>query len=256
MDTTLRYVQQFGRSKRDNLKPSLLNKYQVGQTIEVYPFRLMDFGTFASTPDGLSGLLHNSEMPSSIQSSLQEMIDQQQPITVRINKYDRRSGEVAFTVPKEKDAATEAAVEAAKTTALADAAPTVTVTETPVADASTEATAEVIAEEKAEPKVETKAEPKSTGIEPHQFTTPQPSIEPASDTLSARLNREMADIQKFLENVLQQPLSEPAKKLLLTLLQQHSIFRFTYTMQTVVDDFEPDLGLQLISAISRLLNDK
>ncbi|MGZ4033172.1 MAG: hypothetical protein ACXVP2_13525 [Tumebacillaceae bacterium] len=238
MDTTLRYVQQFGRSKRDNLKPSLLSKYHVQQSIEVYPFRIMDFGCFASTTDGLSGLLHNSEMPSTLQSSLQEMIDKQTSITVKINKYDRRTGEVAFTLDgKDKEAPASAT-----TAPAAEASPV----ETVVAAAAPEAASTI------EPTSETTT---TTDLEPFQFTISQPVlVEPEKDPLSERLDQETADIQKFLETVIKSPLSGAAQKRLRDMLQQNSIFRFTYTMQTVVDDFEPDVGLQLVTAIERVLN--
>lgn len=244
MDTTLRYVQQFGRSKRDNLKPSLLSKYHVSQTIEVYPFRMMDFGCFASTADGLSGLLHNSEMTSLLQQSLPEMIDKQQPISVRINKYDRRTGEVAFSLEKKDSLATATANAEVPAEVSAGVAAEVAETEPIVTQSETASTTE--------PTTETT----STDLEPFQFTISQPVIPqpPARDSLSARLDQETADIQKFLETVIKSPLSSAAQHRLRDLLQQNSIFRFTYTMQTVVDDFEPDVGLQLVNAIERVLN--
>lgn len=227
MDTTLRYVQQFGRSKRDNLKPSLLSKYHVGHQIEVYPFRIMDFGCFAATDDGLSGLLHNSEMSTMLQSSLPEMIEKQVPITVKINKFDRRTGEIAFTLNHK------------------EAAPVLTVAS--VATPATESTPEPVASETA---TET-----SGDLVPFQFTTSQPVFEDTdkSDSFSYRLEQEAQDIQKFLEAVLKQQLSPAAQGLLRDLLKQGSIFRFTYAMQTVVDEFEPDPGLQLLAAIDRVL---
>lgn len=246
MDTTLRYVQQFGRSKRDNLKPSLLSKYHVQQTIEVYPFRIMDFGCFASTADGLSGLLHNSEMPATLQANLQEVLDKQQPLTVKINKYDRRTGEVAFaleSIDKAKETvasttATEPSEEAAKLTTEEVASVT---TATAASEAATTA--------------QPNSKNNTVDLEPFQFSTSQPVIvEPVKDSLSERLDQETADIQKFLETVIKSPLSSAAQKRLRDLLQQNSIFRFTYTMQTVVDDFEPDVGLQLVTAIERVLN--
>jgi predicted RNA-binding protein with RPS1 domain len=242
MDTTLRYVQQFGRSKRDNLKPSLLSKYHVQQTIEVFPFRIMDFGCFASTADGLSGLLHNSEMPSTLQSNLQEFMEKQQPLTVKINKYDRRTGEVAFAL-ESKDKPKEQTV-------TATAAPTDEATK-PVTVEVTTATAATEAATTAQPS----SQANTVDLEPFQFSTSQPVVvEPVKDSLSERLDQETADIQKFLETVIKSPLSSAAQKRLRDLLQQNSIFRFTYTMQTVVDDFEPDVGMQLVTAIERVLN--
>jgi len=228
MDTTLRYVQQFGRSKRDNLKPSLLSKYHVGHQIEVYPFRIMDFGCFAATDDGLSGLLHNSEMSTMLQSSLPEMIEKQVPITVRINKFDRRTGEIAFSMDH-KEAAAPVLTVASAATPAAESTPEPVASET-----ATETTGDLV---------------------PFQFTTSQPVFEDAdkSDSFSYRLEQEAQDIQKFLEAVIKQPLSPAAQGLLRNLLKQGSIFRFTYAMQTVVDEFEPDPGLQLLAAIDRVL---
>ena len=238
MDTTLRYVQQFGRSKRDNLKPSLLSKYHVGHTIEVFPFRIMDFGCFASTEDGLSGLLHNSEMTSMMQASLPEMIEKQASIHVRITKYDRRTGEVAFTLDHK-----EAAAAVTEATATPDVAATA---ETTVATL---------------PTVEEKApEAPAADLEPFQFTTSQPVYQEEAkkpfnqEAFSDFLDKEIVDIQKFLESVIKQPLSPAARTMLKDLLGQSSIFRFTYTMQTVVDDFEADIGLQLVQSIERALH--
>lgn len=243
---TLRYVQQFGRSKKDNLKPSLLSKYHVGSIIEVYPFRIMDFGCFASTSDGLSGLIHNSEMSSVMQNNLQEMIDKQVPITVRINKFDRRTGEIAFSLEnKEK---TSVHIESAlqhETAAVEE--------EPPVVNEDPE-----IVVTAAEPAVQ-EAEGE---LQPHQFKInqpvhPEPAVQKsiASD-LSARLDQETADIQKFLEGVLKQELSPTARKMLRDLLQDTSTFRFTYAMQTAVDAFEPDVGVQLMTSIERTLREK
>ncbi|TCP55435.1 S1 RNA binding family protein [Tumebacillus sp. BK434] len=241
---TLRYVQQFGRSKKDNLKPSLLSKYHVGSIIEVYPFRIMDFGCFASTSDGLSGLIHNSEMSSVMQNNLQEMIDKQVPITVRINKFDRRTGEIAFSLEnKEK---TSVHIESAlqhETSAIEERPATSDAPETVVASA--------------EPETEVEGE-----LQPHQFKINQPvHPEPApqksiASDLSARLDQETADIQKFLEGVLKQELSPVARKMLRDLLQNTSTFRFTYAMQTAVDAFEPDVGVQLMTSIERTLREK
>ena len=237
MDTTLRYVQQFGRSKRDNLKPSLLSKYHVGHTIEVFPFRIMDFGCFASTEDGLSGLLHNNEMTPIMQATLPEMIEKQASVQVRITKYDRRTGEVAFTL-NNKEAAAEAAT-------------------APVVAAAAETTAPTAP---AAPTVAEKApDAPSADLEPFQFTTSQPVYQEApkktfnQEAFSDFLDKEIVDIQKFLESVIKQPLSPAAKTMLKDLLGQTSIFNFTYTMQTVVDDFEADIGLQLVQSIERTL---
>jgi len=242
MDTTLRYVQQFGRSKRDNLKPSLTSKYHVGQTIEVYPFRIMDFGCFASTADGLSGLLHNSEMTSVMQASLPELIEKAASLSVRIAKYDRRSGEVAFNLEK------KAAVQD-------DAAATDAPQETPLE--TLEETAATATEAATAPPA---AKTEEDDLVPFQFTTSQP-VYPAPETrtpaqeaaYSEFLDNEMVDIQKFLETVIKSELSPAARKMLKELLTKTSIFRFTYTMQTVVDEFEPDVGLQLVSLIERTL---
>ena len=239
MDTTLRYVQQFGRSKRDNLKPSLLSKYHVGHTIEVFPFRIMDFGCFASTEDGLSGLLHNNEMTPLMQATLPEMIEKQASVQVRITKYDRRTGEVAFTL-NNKEAA--AATEAASAPVVAAAAETT---------APTAPTAPNVAEKA--------PEASAADLEPFQFTTSQPVYPEApkktfnQEAFSDFLDKEMVDIQKFLESVIKQQLSPAARTMLKDLLGQTSIFNFTYTMQTVVDDFEADIGLQLVQSIERAL---
>ncbi|KEO83987.1 hypothetical protein [Tumebacillus flagellatus] len=262
MDTTLRYVQQFGRSKKDNLKPSLTGKYHVGQTIEVFPFRMMDFGCFASTTDGLSGLLHNSEMAVDLQGKLPEMIEREESITVRITKYDRRSGEVAFTMDgKEKDR--DKFHDAASTpSATATVAPTVadalvvpdviapTATGAAPAAPTTAAPAPTFAAPQPPAPVATPA----GELAPHQFTTsqPVPSV-PTRDSLSARLDSELADIQKFIEGVSQTAMSEQAQKLLRDLLEKNNTFRFTYAMQTVVDNFEPDLNYLLLSLIERAL---
>jgi predicted RNA-binding protein with RPS1 domain len=237
---TLRYVQQFGRSKRDNLKPSLLSKYHVGSVVEVYPFRIMDFGCFASTSDGLSGLIHNSEMSSVMQNNLQEMIDKQVPITVRINKFDRRTGEIAFSLENKEKASEhiEAALHGENAVETQE-----TVSEDP----------EIVAG------VAPVKQEEDNELKPYQFKINQPvHPEPqapksiASD-LSARLDQETADIQKFLEGVLKQELSPNARKMLRDLLSETSTFRFTYAMQTVVDTFEPDVGVQLLTLIERNL---
>ncbi|MBL0386469.1 hypothetical protein JJB07_07395 [Tumebacillus sp. ITR2] len=277
MDTTLRYVQQFGRSKKDNLKPSLTGKYHVGQTIEVFPFRMMDFGCFASTADGLSGLLHNSEMAVDLQGKLPEMIDREQSIQVRITKYDRRSGEVAFTMEgkeKDKDKGLEAS-----TPTVADAlvvpsviAPTTSAVPTPAAPSAPTAPIPAAVTTTANASTAfasttpaTTSAPVSTPaavttttsageLAPHQFTTSAPvPTEPTRDSLSARLDSEGADIQKFIEGVSQTPMSSQAQKLLRDLLEKNNTFRFTYAMQTVVDNFEPDLNYLLLSLIERAL---
>ena len=250
MDTTLRYVQQFGRSKRDNLKPSLLSKYHVGHTIEVFPFRIMDFGCFASTEDGLSGLLHNSEMTSMMQSALPEMIEKQASIQVRITKYDRRTGEVAFTLDmKEAPKASEAtpATETPATTPSAETNAPSAVETAPSAPVTPVAPVAAAAETK-----------QGADLEPFQFTTSQPVYQEEKkafnqEAFSDFLDKEIVDIQKFLESVIKQPLSPTAKTMLKDLLGQTSIFRFTYMMQTVVDDFEADIGLQLVQSIERAL---
>jgi predicted RNA-binding protein with RPS1 domain len=240
---TLRYVQQFGRSKKDNLKASLISKYHVGMSIEVYPFRIMDFGCFAATEDGLSGLIHNSEMPSVMQANLPELIEKQHPLQVRITKYDRRTGEVAFALGKKEQPEKQESIETTHRS-IRDASET-KATEQPVDDASAAAAA-----------IETKG---TTDLEPYQFATPAPVVYPDKETAAKEptwddfVEKEMVDIQKFLENVIQAPLSQPAKAALKKLLQQYSIFRFTYTMQTVVDEFEPDVGMQLVTAIERSL---
>jgi predicted RNA-binding protein with RPS1 domain len=260
MDTTLRYVQQFGRSKKDNLKPSLTNKYHVGQTIEVFPFRIMDFGCFASTADGLSGLLHNSEMAVDLQGKLPELIEREASIEVRITKYDRRSGEVAFTMEgKEKDLNKEAAA----TPTVADAialpeviAPTVVTAIVAQAGSTTAFTSASSAPAAPEAAVVPAASTAQTAADlaPHQFTTsqPVPSV-PTRDSLSVRLDQELADIQKFIEGVTKTSMSEKAQKLLRELLEQHNTFRLTYSMQTVVDDFDPDLNFLLVSLIEKAL---
>lgn len=218
--------------------------------IEVYPFRMMDFGCFASTTDGLSGLLHNSEMTSVLQQNLQEMIDKQVPISVKINKYDRRTGEVAFSLTNKdaKDGTAPVAKEAAATNAAAsEATETVETSELVVATTETPET---------QPATEPISASTTPDLEPFQFTISQP-VHPQpehKDGLTERMDRETADIQKFLETVIKSPLSTAAQQRLRELLQQNSIFRFTYTMQTVVDDFEADVGLQLITAIERVLN--
>jgi predicted RNA-binding protein with RPS1 domain len=258
-NSTLRYVQQFGRSKRDNLRPSLLSKYHVGQTIEVYPFRIMDFGCFAATPDGLSGLLHNSEMTSTVQNSLNELVEKQIPIKVRIHKFDRRTGEIAFNLEDKKDEKKEIA---AKTE---DAAPTVAPTVAPApAETIVEKTEPAAAVPVAAAETSAKADPKETAaetttgvLEPHQFKTSQP-VYPAKSTPftgenTELMEREMTDIQKFLENVLSTQLSNAAKDKLRGLLNDVSVFKFTYAMQTVVDEFEPDPGVQLMIAIEQAL---
>lgn len=243
MDTTLRYVQQFGRSKKDNMKPSLTSKYHVGQTIEVFPFRIMDFGCFASTADGLSGLLHNSEMVADMQGRLPEMIEREESIQVRITKFDRRSGEVAFTMEgkdKEKEAFTPTVADAIALPNVIAPTPAPTAL-APVSEPITQAAPVVAATA-------------STELAPHQFTTSQPvPTEPTRDLLSVRLDQEIADIQKFIEGVTKSPMSEKAHQLLRSLLEQHNTFRFTYSMQTVVDDFEPDLNYLLVSLIERVL---
>jgi predicted RNA-binding protein with RPS1 domain len=259
MDTTLRYVQQFGRSKRDNLKPTLLNKYHVGNTIDVYPFRMMDFGCFASTTDGLSGLLHNSEMTSMLQASLPEMIEKAASVKVRITKYDRRTGEVAFTLDGKEDSKNDAKTVKDETiTDASVAVSTATAASTPSAIATESVPVSVVAATAAT------SEPTTTGtdLEPFQFTTSQPvfpeqkTVVNKEEAFSDFLDKEIVDIQKFLETVIKQPLSPAAKKMLKELLQQTSIFRFTYDMQTVVDDFEPDIGLQLVQTIERALHTK
>ncbi|MGB8954238.1 MAG: hypothetical protein WCC10_02620, partial [Tumebacillaceae bacterium] len=197
MDTTLRYVQQFGRSKRDNLKPSLLSKYHVGHTIEVFPFRIMDFGCFASTDDGLSGLLHNSEMTSMMQATLPEMIEKQASIHVRITKYDRRTGEVAFTLDKKETTAATEATAAPVVAATAAAAETIAPTVAEKAPEAPEAPAATAATETKE----------STDLEPFQFTTSQPVYQEDAkkafnqEAFSDFLDKEIVDIQKFLESV-------------------------------------------------------
>jgi predicted RNA-binding protein with RPS1 domain len=243
MDTTLRYVQQFGRSKRDNLRPSLTSKYHVGQVIEVTPFRIMDFGCFASTDDGLSGLLHNSEMTSELQNNLQEMVEQEKSIRVKINKFDRRTGEIAFVLADkpESEAKTETPsvpVVEAQGTAASQAV-----------DAAQPETTPVPADAGAKKNVE---------LEPHQFTTPQPVVykkekEAELQPSIQHLQREMADIEKFLEGVLKTKLSPKAKEMLEDLLKKNSVFRFTYAMQTCVDHFEPDVGVQLLTSIERMI---
>ncbi|PWK11276.1 hypothetical protein [Tumebacillus permanentifrigoris] len=287
MDTTLRYVQQFGRSKKDNLKPSLTNKYHVGQSIEVFPFRMMDFGCFASTADGLSGLLHNSEMAINLQGKLPELIDREASIQVRITKYDRRSGEVAFTMEgKEKDREKDKEA-ASPTPTVADAialpeliAPTPATANTP-ATVSTPVPTFAQTGASVQPAVPVQASPSgqtvspapvvstsapatsvasvssantTSDLAPHQFTTSQPvPTEPTRDSLSVRLDQELADIQKFLEGVTQKQMSEKAQRLLRDLLEQNSTFRLTYAMQTVVDDFDPDLNFLLISLIEKAM---
>jgi predicted RNA-binding protein with RPS1 domain len=231
MDTTLRYVQQFGRSKRDNLKPSLLSKYHVGQQIQVYPFRIMDFGCFAATEDGLSGLLHNSEMTSLLQSTLPEMIEKQVSINVRINKFDRRTGEIAFSM-ENKETVAPPALAPVSVVASSTAESTEPVAAAVTTPETTDSTEDLV---------------------PFQFTTSQPVFTDDSDSFSVRLEQEASDIQKFLEAVVKQPLSPAAQAMLRSLLKQGSIFRFTYAMQTVVDEFEPDPGIQLLSAIDNVL---
>lgn len=250
MDTTLRYVQQFGRSKRDNLRPSLTSKYHVGQVIEVTPFRIMDFGCFASTDDGLSGLLHNSEMTSELQNSLQEMVEQEKSIRVKINKFDRRSGEIAFVLADkaEKEATAKSDAPATPATPAAEAQGTTDEATTATAT-STEAA-----------KTETAATP-ADALEPHQFTTSQPVVykadkEPEFQPSMQHVQREVADIEKFLEGVLKTKLSMKAKGMLEELLKQNSAFRFTYAMQTVVDNFEPDVGVQLLTSIDREISEQ
>ncbi|ASS76205.1 hypothetical protein CIG75_15490 [Tumebacillus algifaecis] len=240
---TLRYVQQFGRSKKDNLKPSLLSKYHVGTIIEVFPFRIMDFGCFASTSDGLSGLIHNSEMSSVMQNNLQEMIDKQVPITARINKFDRRTGEIAFSL--ENKAKSSLHIESA----LQHETP---VSETEVPTVSAEPEIELTAE--ALPEVADELQPYQFKI--NQPVHPEPVQKSIASDLSARLDQETSDIQKFLEGVLKQDLSPVARKMLRDLLQETSTFRFTYAMQTAVDAFEPDVGVQLMTSIERILRTK
>ncbi|ARU61883.1 hypothetical protein CBW65_13205 [Tumebacillus avium] len=248
---TLRYVQQFGRSKKDNLKPSLLSKYHVGSIIEVYPFRIMDFGCFASTSDGLSGLIHNSEMSSVMQNNLQEMIDKQVPITVRINKFDRRTGEIAFSLENKEKTSVHIESALQHETAVVEEEPPA-VSEDP----------EIVVAA-AEPAVQQPEVQEAEGeLQPHQFKINQPvHPEPApqksiASDLSARLDQETSDIQKFLEGVLKQELSPTARKMLRDLLQDTSTFRFTYAMQTAVDAFEPDVGVQLMTSIERSLREK
>lgn len=248
---TLRYVQQFGRSKRDNLRPSLLQKYHVGHSIEVTPFRMMDFGCFASTADGLSGLLHNSEMPKELQNDLQKLIDTQGTIHVKINKFDRRTGEIAFGLEDKnypKDTSTDKA-EQPVVQPKAETKPEETPVATPAAAAVTETV--VTASETAKP-AQTDA---SKDLEPYQFTTSQP-VQPTrtgTDALSERIEQEVEDIRKFLETVIKTPLSPAAKDMLRDLLQDTSVFRFTYAMQTAVDEFQADVGLQLMTEIKMAL---
>ncbi|MFD2171579.1 hypothetical protein [Tumebacillus lipolyticus] len=211
--------------------------------IEVYPFRIMDFGCFASTSDGLSGLIHNSEMSSVMQTNLQEMIDKQVPITARINKFDRRTGEIAFSLENKQKASSH--IESARSTD----------------QESIEVSASPLSEET---EVVLTAEPLDLAddLQPHQFKInqpvhPEPPIQKSITTdLSARLDQETSDIQKFLEGVLKQELSSAARKMLRDLLQETSTFRFTYAMQTAVDSFEPDVGIQLMTSIERTLREK
>jgi len=256
MDTTLRYVQQFGRSKRDNLKPSLTAKYHVGQEIEVWPFRIMDFGCFAATTDGLSGLLHNSEMSNTLQQNLPELIEKAHSLTVRISKYDRRTGEVAFALEskdKEKDKdATETTAPVVLDPAAIAASNEVTTNDTVTSAVKT--TTVITTTVSTEPSDETHPD-----LEPFQFSTSQPVFPEPKPALneaaySEFLDKEIVDIQKFLESVIKSDLSPAARTMLKELLTKTSIFRFTYTMQTVVDEFEPDVGLQLVSLISRKLD--
>lgn len=268
MDTTLRYVQQFGRSKRDNLRPSLTSKYHVGQVIEVTPFRIMDFGCFASTEDGLSGLLHNSEMTSDLQNSLQELVEKEKSIQVKINKFDRRSGEIAFVladkeIPAAKlEAAAVPASEAQNADAPAQADTTDANTDTAQSAAAQPATTHAAASQTEAPKpadaVSGQAKPE---LEPHQFKTSQPVIykEDKNEDFQPSMQhvqREMTDIEKFLEGVLQTSLSPKAKGMLEELLKKNSAFRFTYAMQTCVDNFEPDVGVQLLTSIERQIADQ
>lgn len=99
---------------RPNPWQILQDKYKVGDVVEAPVMRISQFGVFVSLEGGISGLIHLSEISSSMVKNIEDHVKVGETIKAKIITFDPQAKRIGLSIKALEEGATEASEEAPK----------------------------------------------------------------------------------------------------------------------------------------------